>query len=165
MTINIVCEVKPEFQFHYRVLAGKVIEMALDLEEFPYECEVSLTLTDNDEIHQINLETRDIDRPTDVLSFPMLEYESPADYTGIEEQWEGILNPDTEEVMLGDIVISVDKVKEQANAYGHSEKREYAFLIAHSMLHLLGYDHMKPEEAAVMEEHQRHIMDALKIYR
>ncbi len=67
--------------------------------------------------------------------------------------------------MLGDIVISLDRVREQAEAYGHSQKREYAFLIAHSMLHLMGYDHMEADDAAVMEAHQRAILEALRISR
>ena len=165
MTLNIICEIRPDFHFHYRELAGKVIAKALEMESFPYETEISLTLVDNKQIQELNLQTRQIDRPTDVLSFPMLEYEAPADFDGIEEQWEGIVNPDTDEVMLGDIVISVEKVREQAKEYGHSEKREFAFLITHSMLHLMGYDHMESEEASLMEEHQRRILDALGIKR
>lgn len=165
MTINIICESKPDFRFHYKELAGKVIVKSLDMEGFPYESEVSLTLVNNEQIQEINKEMRNIDAPTDVLSFPMLEYGAPADFSGIEDQWEGTVNPDTDEVMLGDIVISLDKVRAQAEAYGHSEKREFAFLITHSMLHLMGYDHMAPEEAAVMEAHQRVILDALNIKR
>lgn len=85
--------------------------------------------------------------------------------TGVEHQFDDCVNPDTEEVLLGDIVICVESVYEQAEEYGHSVKREYAFLITHSMLHLMGYDHMVPEEAEVMEEHQRRILDVLKIKR
>lgn len=165
MTINIICEVKPEFHFHYRKLAEAVIEASLDAEQFPYEAEVNLTLVDNGIIHEINRETRQIDTPTDVLSFPMLDYDSPADFDGIEELWGDTINPDTGEVMLGDIVLSVDRVRSQAEEYGHSEKREYAFLITHSMLHLMGYDHMEPEEEQEMQEHQRKILERLKIFR
>lgn len=165
MTLNITCEIKPDFKFHYKELACRVIEKSLESEGFPYEAEISLTLTDNDQIREINSQTRQIDRPTDVLSFPMLEYEAPGDFEGIEEQWEGVVNPDTDEIMLGDIVLSVEKVREQAKEYGHSEKREFAFLITHSMLHLMGYDHMEPEEAALMEERQRIILHALDINR
>lgn len=165
MTLNITCEMKPEFHFHYRELARRVVEKSLELEQFPYEAEVSLTLVSNEQIHQINRQTREIDRPTDVLSFPMLEYDAPAAFDSLEEQWDMAVNPDTGEILLGDIVISVEKVREQAKAYGHSEKREFAFLITHSMLHLMGYDHMEPEEAALMEEHQRRILEALHINR
>ena len=124
-----------------------------------------MTLTDNEGIHAINKEYRQIDRPTDVLSFPMLSYETPGDFSFLSDENEDDFNPDTGEVMLGDIIISVDKVKEQAVEYGHSEKREFAFLITHSMLHLFGYDHMEADEDAVMEEHQRKILDALGITR
>ncbi len=137
----------------------------MEAEKFPYEAEINLTLTDNKGIREINKNFRNIDRPTDVLSFPMVEYETPADFSGIEDQADDTVNPDTGEVMLGDIVISVEKAKEQAVEYGHSEKREYAFLIVHSMLHLFGYDHMEEKEAEEMQEHQRRILAQLKIFR
>ena len=149
----------------YETVIKNVIEAALDYEKCPYEVQVYVLLTDNEEIHQINREHRQIDRPTDVLSFPMIEYAEPADFDGVEHQFDDCVNPDTEEVLLGDIVICVESVYEQAEEYGHSVKREYAFLITHSMLHLMGYDHMVPEEAEVMEEHQRRILDVLKIKR
>ena len=157
--------IQPEFDFDYEEVARKVIEFSLEHENFPYEAEVNLTLTDNDGIWAINKEYRQIDRPTDVLSFPMLSYETPGDFSFLEEENEDDFNPDTGEVILGDIIISVDKVYEQAAEYGHSTKREFAFLITHSMLHLFGYDHMEPYEAAVMEDHQRKILDALGIKR
>ncbi len=165
MTVWISCDEKPGFSFHYRELAGRVIKTALLAEEFPYEAQVSLLLVDREKIRRINLDTRGIDAATDVLSFPMLEYEDPADFLFLNEQWEMYVDPDTGEIPLGDIVLCVDKVREQAEAYGHSQKREYAFLIAHSMLHLMGYDHMDPKERALMEERQRVIMDMLQIYR
>lgn len=165
MTVNIICETKPDFSFHYKELAKKVISQALKTEGFPYEAEVSLTLVDNEMIREINRDTRQIDAPTDVLSFPMLDYAYPADFSGIEAQWEYSVNPDTDEIVLGDIVLSVEKVRSQAEEYGHSEKREYAFLITHSMLHLMGYDHMSEQEAAAMEEHQRIILNLLEIQR
>lgn len=157
--------IQPEFDFDYEEVARKVIEFSLEHENFPYEAEVNLILTDNDGIWAINKEYRQIDRPTDVLSFPMLSYETPGDFSFLEEENEDDFNPDTGEVILGDIIISVDKVYEQAAEYGHSTKREFAFLITHSMLHLFGYDHMEPDEAAVMEDHQRKILDALGIKR
>ena len=157
------CEVP--FTFDYQALAKEVIEFALEHEKFPYEAEINLTLTDNAGIHVINREYRNIDRPTDVLSFPMLSYEAPGDFSFLEEENDDDFNPDTGEAILGDIIISVDKVKEQAESYGHSEKREFAFLIVHSMLHLFGYDHMEPEEAAQMEAKQRSILDAMNITR
>ena len=165
MTLNYEEEVDVSFDFDCETLAKEVITFTLDHEDFPYESEVNLTLTDNEGIHEINKMYRDIDRPTDVLSFPMLSYETAGDFSKLEDDYDDNFNPDTGEIMLGDIVISVDKVKEQAGSYGHSEKREYAFLIVHSMLHLFGYDHMTPEEAAVMEEKQKNILDEMNITR
>lgn len=165
MSLNIEKEVEVSFDFDAEALAEEVILFTIEHENFPYDAEVNLTLTDNDGIHEINREYREIDRPTDVLSFPMLSYETAGDFSHLEEDYDDNFNPDTGEIMLGDIVISVDKVKEQANAYGHEEKREYAFLIVHSMLHLFGYDHMTPEEAAVMEKKQNEILNEMKIFR
>lgn len=158
-------EVEVTFDFDAEALAKEVVEFALDHEDFPYEAEVNLTLTDNESIHEINKMYREIDRPTDVLSFPMLSYEVAGDFSHLEEDYDDNFNPDTGEIMLGDIVISVDKVKEQAESYGHSEKREYAFLILHSMLHLFGYDHMTPEEAEIMEGKQNEILTKMNILR
>lgn len=165
MSLLIEAEVDVKFGFDYEGLAGRVVEFALDHEGFPYECEVNLTLTDNAGIHEINREYREIDNPTDVLSFPMLSYEVAGDFSKLEEDYDDNFNPDTGEIMLGDIIISVDKVFEQAESYGHSVEREFAFLILHSMLHLFGYDHMTPEEATVMEEKQRVILDKMQILR
>lgn len=164
MTVAIEEEENPGFEFDYRTLAEEVIEAAIEWEEFPYEAEVNLLLVSLEEIHEINREHRQIDHSTDVLSFPMIPYESPGDFSKIEQD-EDNFNPDTGEALLGDIVLCVDKVKEQAKSYGHSEKREFAFLILHSMLHLFGYDHMEPEEAAVMEQKQRDILERMGILR
>ena len=164
MSIIIENEYKGTIDIPYEKIAEEVIAAAIDYENCPYECEVNLLLTDNEEIHRINLEQRQIDRPTDVLSFPMAEYEKPADFSHLEED-PMLFDPENGEFLAGDIVISMDKVKEQAEAYGHSRAREYAFLIAHSMLHLLGYDHMSPEEAEVMERKQEAALQALGITR
>lgn len=165
MTLNFEEEVTVPFDFEYESLAREVISFTLDHENFPYESEVNLTLTDNDGIHEINKMYRQIDRPTDVLSFPMLSYETPGDFSKLEDDYDDNFNPDTGEIMLGDIVISVDKVLEQAESYGHTSRREYAFLIVHSMLHLFGYDHMTPEEAVQMEAKQRQILEEMNITR
>ena len=113
----------------------------------------------------MNMEYREVDRPTDVLSFPQVEYESPADFSWAEEHEMDCFDPDTGELFLGDIVISLDKVKEQAEKYNHSVRREFAFLVTHSMLHLLGYDHMEPEEEKVMFARQEEILKELRITR
>lgn len=158
-------EVLIPFEFDYEALAKRVVEYCLEYKEFPYEAEVNLTLTDNEGIHRINKEFRQIDRATDVLSFPMLSYDKAGDFSFLEAESEDDFNPDTGEALLGDIIISVEKVMEQAQSFGHSVEREFAFLICHSMLHLMGYDHMEDEEAKVMEEEQRIIMSGLQILR
>lgn len=165
MSFVIENECEKEFPFDYEKLAQKVVEYCLDYVKFPYEAEVNLTLTDNEGIHRINKEFREIDRPTDVLSFPMLSYEHPADFSFLERESDDDFNPDTGEALLGDIVISIDMVYEQSESYGHSVEREFAFLIVHSMLHLFGYDHMEEEEAKEMEEQQRRILNGLQILR
>ena len=164
MTIEFEKEYDKDLGINYEEIADKVINAALDYEECPYEAEVSLTLVDNNRIHDINKEFRDIDRPTDVLSFPMVEYDDAGEFALLEDE-DDCFNPETGELMLGDIIISLDKVEEQAIAYGHSFTREYAFLIAHSMLHLMGYDHMTDDDASIMEAKQRAILDNLNITR
>ena len=153
-----------KLEFDFEETAKLVIEEAMDFENCPYECEINLLLTTNDAIHEMNNNFRGIDRATDVLSFPMIEYEEPADFSHVEDD-DSNFNPESGELVLGDIVISKDKVYEQAEAYGHSPKREYAFLIAHSMLHLFGYDHMVDDERIVMEEKQKKILENLNILR
>lgn len=150
--------------FDTEEIAKTVTEAALDYIGCPYEAEINLLLTTNDEIQEMNRMFRQIDKATDVLSFPMLEYETAGDFSCFDDQ-EEVFNPESGELMLGDIVISKDKVLEQAEAYGHSPVREYAFLIAHSMLHLFGYDHMEDEERKIMEEKQREIMEKVQILR
>lgn len=165
MTFNIEVETDKELGFDYEKIVDDVINEVLNEEGCPYECEVNLILTDNEEIHKINKEYRDIDRPTDVLSFPMIDYDLPGDFSRVEESQEDYFNPETGELILGDIIVSVDKVFEQAESYNHSVIREFAFLVAHSMFHLCGYDHMEPEEAKIMEQKQSDILAKLNIHR
>ncbi len=165
MTITIEEETKIPFSFDYKELTERVINGALDFIECPYEAEVSVLFTDNASIREINRDNRDIDAPTDVLSFPIGEYPVPGDFDTLEEEQPEVFHPETGELMLGDIVISVERVVSQAEEFGHSEERELGFLLAHSVLHLCGFDHMEEEERFVMEEKQRQIMDTLKIYR
>lgn len=159
MTINIDYEAEKKLELPYEEIIRDIVLEALDYEECPYEAEVNVVLTDNEEIHKLNLEYRGIDRPTDVLSFPMLEYETPSDFSYVEDDFEDCFNPETGELMLGDIILSVDKIEEQAKSYGHSQARELAFLVAHSMLHLCGYDHMEDGEREEMEQKQREILE------
>lgn len=146
-------------------LAKKVIEKALEYINCPYEIEIYLMVTNDEEIRKINKEQRNIDSSTDVLSFPMIDYTLAGDFSGIEDHIEEYFNPETGELLLGDIVISADKVIEQSENYGHSIEREFAFLVAHSMLHLFGYDHMETEEAKIMEKKQDEILELLGINR
>ena len=165
MTILVENEAERELDFDYEEVIEAVINKTLETENCPYETEINVLLTGNGEIHTANKEFRGIDRPTDVLSFPMVDYEFPSDFSCVDKNPESYLNPETDELLLGDIMISVDKVYEQANEYGHSRKREFAFLIAHSMLHLLGYDHIDEAERKVMEVKQEAILDDLGITR
>lgn len=153
------------FNFDWEGIYQEVALAVLDSEGCPYETQVNLLLTDNEGIHAFNKETRNIDAPTDVLSFPNVEYEIPGDFDVVEEQEAGCFDPDSGELILGDIIISVDKVNAQAQEYGHSEKREFAFLVAHSMLHLCGYDHMTTEEEKEMMNKQETILKTLGITR
>ena len=139
-----------EVSFSVEDTVEKVANAVLEMEGCPYEVQLNVLLTDNDGIHAYNKEYRNIDRETDVLSFPNLDFAAPGDFDIPED---------------GDIIISVDRVREQAESYGHSRKREFAFLVAHSMLHLCGYDHMEPEEAEVMEAKQEQVLASLGITR
>jgi len=165
MTLNLDYETDTKLALDYNDIITRVVEKALDMENCPYEVELNVILTDNKEMKEINKNQREIDAATDVLSFPMIDYIEPSDFSGLEEESQDYFNPETGELLLGDIIISVDKVIEQAVEYGHSEERELAFLTAHSMMHLFGYDHMEEEERIVMEEKQNNVLKALKILR
>ena len=158
MTINIDQEAGAPLDLPYQEVIRDIVLASLDYEKCPYEAEVNIILTDDMEICRLNRDYRQIDRPTDVLSFLMLEFEQPSDFSHAEEDYADCFNPETGELMLGDIILSVDKIREQAESYGHSQTRELAFLVAHSMLHLCGYDHMEEGEREEMEERQREIL-------
>lgn len=164
MTIEIEYETDIELGLPVEEIITAVVREAVSYERCPYEVEVNVLLTDNASIREINREQRQIDAPTDVLSFPMLDYEEPAEFCSLEQE-AACFHPETGELLLGDIVISVEKVLEQAESYGHSVKRELAFLVAHSMLHLFGYDHMEEKERLTMEGKQREILQHLSIER
>lgn len=164
MTLFFEEEGELELDLPCKELAEKVINAALDYANCPYEAEVNLLLTMNDEIREMNQNFRSIDRPTDVLSFPMIDYEEAGNFDFLEDVMDAF-HPESGELMLGDIVISKEKVISQAEEYGHSIEREYAFLIAHSMLHLFGYDHMEDAERIIMEQKQREILEVLEIVR
>ena len=141
---------KVKLSFSLKRLIKKAIVTALDYEQFDRPCEVSVTVVDNEAIRVINREHREIDRPTDVLSFPMFD-----------EDFD-----DGERCILGDIVLSLEKAVEQAEAYGHSLRREVAFLTVHSVLHLLGFDHEESKaEESEMFETQEEILAIMKLTR
>lgn len=165
MTIHIEQETTVTFDFDIKEVIEQVIIGTLDYENCPYEAEITVILMDNPSIQEVNMEQRGIAAPTDVLSFPMLEFEKPSEFSKVEEEQADSFHPDSGELMLGEILLSLDKVRSQAVEYGHSNKRELGFLIAHSMLHLCGYDHMEEEERSVMEEHQSEILKRLSINR
>lgn len=165
MTFYVENETEVSFPFDVEQIVEQVAQAVLDMEQCPYEVQLNVLLTDNEGIHEYNREYRGIDRETDVLSFPNLDFAAPGDFEIDEDQEADYFDPDTGELILGDIIISVDRVAEQAASYGHSQKREFAFLVAHSMLHLSGYDHMESQEAAVMEEKQEKVLSSLGITR
>lgn len=166
MAIHIEYETELSLGVDAGPLIEKVIDMALEVHKCPYAVEVNVILTDNAAIASINEEYRNLAKPTDVLSFPMLSYETPGDFSVVEKMpEEDCFDPDSGELLLGDIIISVEKVIEQAEAYGHSRERELGFLTAHSMLHLFGYDHMEEEERIDMEAKQEAILNRLELYR
>jgi len=164
MTYNFDSETEIKFDFDYLKTYKDIVDTFVDLEECPYEVCVETLLTDDDGIQQINAEQREIDASTDVLSFPMNEFPSPGDYDFLEDEIDAF-DPDSGELLLGDIVLSQDHILKQAEEFGHSVLREYAFLIVHSLLHLTGYDHMEDGDRVIMEERQRVIMEALNILR
>lgn len=165
MTVNIEYEAEKKLDFNYEELVNKVILACMDYEECPYEAEINVLFTDDENIRQINSEYRAIDAPTDVLSFPAVDYDIPGDFSRLEEDVASYFNPESGELILGDIVISVERALMQAEEYGHTIEREIAFLTAHSMFHLFGYDHMEKEEARVMEQKQEAVLEKLQIYR
>ena len=164
----VVIEENAEFKtdFDKQNIAEEVTGKVLEKEGCPFECEIDILITDSEEVKEYNKEYRDIDNTTDVLSFPNFEWDNPSDFESISEaELSMSLNPETGLSILGEICLNKDRIISQAGEYGHSVKREYAFLIAHSMLHLLGYDHMEDDEAKVMEDKQKAYLEELGISR
>ena len=153
------------FSFDPEMEAKKVIEAVLAEHECPYDAEVSLTLVDDERIRELNIEFRDIDRSTDVLSFPVVDYKVPGCFDEARKEAADAFDPENGALILGDIVISVDHTLAQAEEFGHSPLREYCFLAAHSALHLIGYDHMSKEEEQQMCAMQEKLLNQLGIRR
>lgn len=144
----------------------KVINNALVEEEVTIPCEVSLVFVDNEEIREINNETRGIDRATDVLSFPMLDYENKKVFKECYKDFDfDITYKDGNELVIGDIVLSLERAKEQSIEYNHSFQRESSYLVVHSVLHLLGYDHMEEDDKKIMRKREEEILNKLNICR
>jgi probable rRNA maturation factor len=158
MSVYIENETGGKLPENYENIVNDVIGAAIEFADCPYACEVNVIFTDNDGIREMNAEYRDIDSPTDVLSFPLVEYDTPGSFEHISDGDIDYFNQDTDELMLGDIILNVDRISSQAKEYGHTRKRELAFLTAHSMLHLFGYDHMEDDERIIMEDLQEQIL-------
>ena len=142
----------PPITYSLKMLVRRAVEATLDYEQYANPCEVSVTFTDNAQIRELNQRFRGIDRSTDVLSFPLFDFDGTSDEPPIDE----LIG------MLGDIVLSLEQAAAQAEEYGHSFEREVAFLCVHSMLHLLGYDHETGEEDEMdMRRRQSEIMDRM----
>lgn len=165
MTFYVDNETEKRLPFPAEEILSDVMETVLGKEGCPYEASVNLLLTDGAGIREYNKNFRKTDAETDVLSFPNLEFAEPGDFSGVEEAFADCFDPDSGELLLGDIVLNLDRVEAQAKEYGHSLLREFAFLLAHSLFHLCGYDHMKAEEARRMEEKQEETLNKLGITR
>lgn len=137
-----------------------VYEGTLEEKQMSKDYEVSVTFVDNEEIREINKNYRNIDLPTDVLSFPMIDYGRDNGEGGVEN-----MDLDSGEIVLGDIVISLEMAYEQALDYGHSFQREISFLMVHGMLHLLGYDHEKEEDRKKMRSEEERILSSINMER
>jgi probable rRNA maturation factor len=150
-------EMEADLPLAVNEVTAAVIEAVLESEGCRYDVEVNILVADNEAIRELNRDFRQIDEATDVLSFPNGDFKGELEPSSFD--------PESGRLVLGDIVISAEKVRAQAEAYGHSLRREYAFLLTHSLLHLLGYDHMEAKAAQEMEEKQEQVLRQLGIDR
>ena len=139
-------------------LVQKVADTALEYENFDKKSEISVLFVDNEQIREINNDFRQIDSATDVLSFPMLSFDGTKVVDDVGDSYLGT-------VVLGDIVLSLERAESQAEEYGHSFDREVGFLVCHSVLHLLGYDHENEDERAVMREKEEGSLEKIGLTR
>lgn len=161
MTILLENETEIDIGIEYEQTAREIIIAVLKYLQCPYECEVNILLTDDKGIQEMNRQMRDLDAPTDVLSFPAVEFIKAGDFSIAEQDVAAHFDVNSGELLLGDIMISLQRLQKQAKEYNHSVKREYAFLITHSMLHLSGFDHMMEEERVEMEQMQEEILQSI----
>ena len=166
MTFYIENETDSDFGFDESELIRTVCLEAFSSEGAPTDsASVNILITDSEGIRQLNRDYRNIDSPTDVLSFPNIDFDEPSDFSIPDDRRADYTDPETGELLLGDIILNADRVFSQAEEFGHSVKREMAFLTAHSCLHLCGYDHMTPDEEKDMFARQDKILDRLGITR
>ncbi|MGI6705279.1 MAG: rRNA maturation RNase YbeY [Clostridia bacterium] len=159
---------KVEVTKEMEALLKGLIQKTLELEGEHAPMEIGIILADNEQIRELNRKHRGIDRETDVLSFPMIEYEDYCD-SEVEqfrlEEMETEMDHDSQEILLGDIVISLEKALQQAEEYGHEIEREIGFLTVHGMLHLLGYDHMEKEDEKIMRQREEEVLHSFHLIR
>ena len=166
MTFFVENETDSDFGFDASELIRTVCERTFSSEGAPTDAScVNIIITDSEGIRELNASYRGIDSPTDVLSFPGLDFDKPSDFEITDERRADCIDPESGELVLGDIVLNADRIFSQAEEYGHSVKREMAFLIAHSCLHLCGYDHMTEDEEKVMFSKQEAVLESLGIMR
>ena len=165
MTVLFENSCEASFQFDMERQVERLVAFVCDYVKCPYEVEASVTMVNQEQIQEMNQEFRKIDRVTDVLSFPMMNYDTPCDFDGDSFIQSMSVSIETEELVLGDVVLCADVIRNQAKEYGHSELREFSFLVVHSLLHLFGYDHMEEGERVQMEKEQNVIMEKLNILR
>ncbi|HIT88505.1 MAG TPA: rRNA maturation RNase YbeY [Candidatus Coprocola pullicola] len=155
MTVWIDNRTAFEWNAFWEEIVKKAVRTSLLYENFEQKCEISVSIVTEEEIQKINKTFRNVDSPTDVLSFPQLTFEE-GEIAQVNEK---------DEIILGDIIISIERAKKQSEEYGHSLEREIAFLTVHSMLHLLGYDHMQKEEEKEMFFKQEQILQQAGFFR
>lgn len=165
MTSYVENETEVELPFNTQELVSRIMDAVTEMEHCPYETTVNVLITDNAGIRAYNREYRGLDKETDVLSFPNIAFEHTADFGAAEADGADCFDPDSGELILGDIILSVERILSQAKEYGHSVLREFAFLTAHSMFHLCGYDHMEEQDATIMEKKQEEVLARLGITR
>ncbi len=165
MTVFFENETDEAFLFSPQEQVKVLVQAVCGYFKCPYETEISILLVSEDTIRKMNREFRAIDRKTDVLSFPMSDFRKPSCWTDELFLSTQSISPETNELLLGDIVLCPEIIKRQAKEYGHSEEREFSFLVVHSLLHLLGFDHQEEKERLCMEEKQKDILNRCHINR
>lgn len=165
MTFYIDDECGIDLTIDYEKSLAHICKVIFDIEKCPYDAEISLLLTNNEGIRRYNNEFRNIDKETDVLSFPAISQLAPINFNIEENGLSKIenFNLDTDELILGDIIISNEKIIEQAEAYGNTVEYEFNFMLIHSLLHLFGYDHIVEEDRIVMEAKQKEVLKLVNI--